>query len=155
MSKVFERYVAKKVEDIFTPNGWTVYAQAEGNTKYLFDDPQMFKLKPDIVIKNINGDKTAILDTKWKALNNNPNKNYGISQSDMYQMYAYSKKYKAENIWLLYPLNSEMREYIEKYIEYKELNTDLINTSVRVFFVDVANIDDSIKKLLGFIKDAS
>jgi len=26
----------------------------------------------------------------------------------MYQIYAYSKKYKASEIWLLYPLNSEM-----------------------------------------------
>ena len=146
MNKVFESYVAKKVEEVFTPNGWAVYTQAEGNTKCLFDDPKMFNLRPDIVIKK--GNKTVVLDTKWKVLNNDRRKNYSISQSDMYQMYAYSKKYKAETIWLLYPLNSEMREYIEKYIEYKELNTDLINTSVRVFFVDVANIDVSIKKLL-------
>ncbi len=164
MGKVFERYVAKKVEEVFTPNGWTVYAQAEGNTKSLFDKPPMFKLKPDLVIKMEDKDfegkpieKTVILDTKWKALNNDKSKNYGISQSDMYQMYAYSKKYKAENIWLLYPQNEDSQKI--KDIEYKEfdevndnnLKPYQINTTVRVFFIDVAKINDSIKKLLGAI----
>jgi len=33
-----------------------------------------------------------ILDTKWKILDEN-DKNKGVSQADMYQMFAYSKKY--------------------------------------------------------------
>lgn len=45
---------------------------------------------------------TVVMDTKWKLLSENT-RNYGISQTDMYQMYAYSKKYDAEKIVLLYP----------------------------------------------------
>ena len=164
MGKVFERYVAKKVEE-YIPKGWNVYAQAEGNTKFLFDEPQkMFKLKPDIVIKKKDKDvegktfgKTVILDTKWKALVNNENKNYGISQSDMYQMFAYSKKYSKENynkpsdVWLLYPKNENMIKYSEKN-DYRDEEQIVFksndNTTVRVFFIDVENIDVSIKKLL-------
>ncbi len=29
----------------------------------------------------------------------------------MYQMYAYSKKYNTPEIWLLYPVNDEMRNH--------------------------------------------
>ena len=28
----------------------------------------------------------------------------------MYQMYAYAKKYQASEVWLLYPMNEEMRK---------------------------------------------
>lgn len=35
------------------------------------------------------GERTVILDTKWKSLVDNERVNYGISQADMYQMYAY------------------------------------------------------------------
>jgi 5-methylcytosine-specific restriction enzyme subunit McrC len=49
------------------------------------------------------------MDTKWKLLSNNV-RNYGISQSDMYQMYAYSKKYNAKKIVLLYPQPDNLSE---------------------------------------------
>ena len=39
-----------------------------------------------------------ILDIKWKNLINNKYKNFGISQADMYQMYAYSKKYGSDSM---------------------------------------------------------
>jgi 5-methylcytosine-specific restriction enzyme subunit McrC len=42
------------------------------------------------------------MDTKWKILSD-AKANYGISQADMYQMYAYQKKYSSENVTLLYP----------------------------------------------------
>ena len=67
--------------------------------------------------------------------------NYGILQSDMYQMYAYSKKYQTSEIWLLYPLNDE----ISSYNEIKFDSGD--ETIVRVHFVDVANIEESLKDL--------
>ena len=44
-----------------------------------------------------------IYDTKWKILDKSKN-NYGISQADMYQMYAYHKKYdNAQSVTLIYP----------------------------------------------------
>ena len=64
-----------------------------------------------------------------------------ISQSDMYQMYAYSKKYETPDIWLLYPSNQEMNGRSD--ISFS--GNDGIN--VRVFFVDVAKIEESLKVL--------
>lgn len=137
MESVYESYVAKQMKKVFCPDGWDVHTQDRG--RYLFIEPKkQFALRPDIVIRK--GDKTVIFDTKWKRLYKNE-KNYGISQEDMYQMYAYSKKYETSEVWLLYPINEDMRDHppIEFY------SGD--NTYVRLFFVDVANIEDSLKEL--------
>ncbi|MBX0358353.1 McrC family protein [Halobacillus sp. Nhm2S1] len=81
---------------------------------------------------------------QWKILRNQPRKNYGISQSDMYQMYAYSKKYNTPEIWLLYPLTDEMDS---GYISFYSNKNEDIETIVRVFFVDVSNIEESLEVL--------
>jgi 5-methylcytosine-specific restriction enzyme subunit McrC len=56
-------------------------------------------------------------------------------------MYAYSKKYGTPEIWLLYPMSHEMRNHAEILFE----STDGVN--VRLFFVDVANIERSLQGL--------
>lgn len=83
------------------------------------------------------------MDTKWKSLKNNERANYGISQSDMYQMYAYSKKYETSDIWMLYPMNDEMKSWNSIRFDSGD------GTIVNLFFVDVANIKES----LAFLKD--
>ena len=142
MEKVFEAYVAQELRKIVVELGWEFSAQDKGY--YLFDSPRQFALRPDIVIRRDDG-STVILDTKWKRLSEKE-KNYGISQSDMYQMYAYSKKYQTPEIWLLYPLTSEMREH--EHIEFRSDD----GVRVRVRFVDVANIKDSLEGLTEDLK---
>ncbi len=142
MESVYESYVAREMKKVFGPAGWDVSSQDKGH--YLFVQPRrQFALRPDIVLRK--GDRTIVLDTKWKSLINNEGKNYGISQPDMYQMYAYSKKYNTSEIWLLYPVNKEMRghEPISFY------SGD--NTYVRLHFVDVAYIEDSLNELMNKI----
>lgn len=138
MESVYESYVAKQMKKVFCPDGWDVHTQDRGH--YLFMEPKkQFALIPDIVIRKDN--KTVILDTKWKRLYKTGRKNYGISPEDMYQMYAYSKKYETSEVWLLYPLNEDMKNHAP--IEFYSGD----NTYVRLFFVDVANIEDSLKEL--------
>ena len=117
---------------------WEISTQDKGY--YLFDSPRQFALRPDIVITRDDG-SVVILDTKWKNLVDNPRINYGISQADMYQMYAYSKKYNTSEIWLLYPMNHEMRDHSDISFD----SDDGVN--VRLFFVDVAKIEDSMQSL--------
>ena len=138
MEKVFESYVAQQLRKTLYDLDWDVSVQDKGY--YLFDAPKQFALRPDIVITRKDGTK-VILDTKWKKLADKQNINYGISQTDMYQMYAYSKKYGTPEIWLLYPLNPEMRDHSD--ISFS--SNDGVN--VRVFFIDVANIEDSLSAL--------
>ena len=138
MERVFESYVAKQLKHTVAELNWELSAQDKGF--YLFDSPRQFALRPDIVITRDDGTR-IILDTKWKSLMDSPRKNYGISQADMYQMYAYSKKYKTPEIWLLYPLNNEMRGHSDIFFD----SDDGVN--VKVFFVDVANIEESLEEL--------
>jgi 5-methylcytosine-specific restriction enzyme subunit McrC len=146
METVYESYVAQQIKRIFCPDGWEVSSQDKG--QYLFIEPRkQFALRPDIVAKL--GTRTIIMDTKWKRLISNERKNYGISQNDMYQMYVYSKKYNTSEIWLLYPINDEMRG-LEPIVFYSD-----DDTYVRIYFVDVANIEDSLKKLKEKIEEVT
>lgn len=145
MEKVFECYVAQELKKLFWgEKSWSFKTQDKG--KYLFTDPKKFALHPDIVIRK--NTTTVVMDTKWKRLFNDAGKNYGIATADMYQMYAYSKRYGAKHIWLLYPKTNVMNSNI--IIEYKskdESNGFLLETVIHVFFVDVAHIKNSLKKL--------
>lgn len=138
MESVYESYVAQQMKKVLGPAGWEVLSQDKGY--YLFMEPRrQFALRPDIVCKR--GDRTVIMDTKWKSLINSERTNYGISQSDMYQMYAYSKKYETSEIWLLYPLNDEMRDHSDIKFESGD------GTTVRLHFVDLTRMPETLEEL--------
>ena len=147
MEKAFEAYVAKFMKKVFSRIGWEVSAQDKGH--YLFnslngENHKRFALRPDLVVtKNDENKSVIILDTKWKSLVNDKGSNYGISQADMYQMYAYSKKYGTSEIWLLYPVNDAMRDCGTIKFDSGD------GATVSLFFVDVTNIEKSIEDLLG------
>lgn len=138
MESVYESYVAQSMKKVMCPDGWDVSTQDKGH--YLFMEPRkQFALRPDIVLEK--DGRIIVMDTKWKKLFDNERKNYGISQADMYQMYAYSKKYSASEIWLLYPINDEMREHTPIHFDSGD------GTIVNVFFVDVINIEENLEQL--------
>ena len=146
MESVYESYVTRELKKVFVPAGWDVSSQDKAY--YLFDKPdRYFALRPDIVLRK--GRRTVVLDAKWKRLFDDKDKNYGISQADMYQMYAYSKKYKTSEVWLLYPVNKEMRGHSPIFFNSGD------NTYVRLHFVDVAKIEDNLDELRKLIEDIS
>ena len=123
MEKLFESYIAKHVKKIFS-DSFTIRTQVK--EKSLFDEPKnSFMLKPDILLES--SDEKIIFDTKWKL---------NISESDMYQMFAYSKRYNAKKIFILCSPNVEGNFYS---------TTDGLN--VTIFPVDVFDIDNSLKKI--------
>lgn len=142
MEKIFESYVAKEMKVVFSQAGWEVSSQDRGY--FLFDVPKKFALRPDLVVEDSNG-RTIVMDTKWKHLTDRAKGNYGISQEDMYQMYAYAKKYKTQEVWLLYPMQEGMKEDIG--IRYQSED----NVTVRVYLVDVEHIRESLERLLGLL----
>ncbi len=144
MEKVFESYVAKNMKNVLGPKGWTVKSQDKGY--YLFTEPRnQFALTPDIVLRRDN--RIIIMDTKWKKLIDDSGKNYGISQADMYQMYAYSRKYQNPEtmeypeVWLLYPDNVEMKGCGNIAFNSGD------GTIVRVWFIDLKNIENNLQEL--------
>jgi len=134
MEKVFESFVAAKLRKHI---GNDVILRTKDSQYSLFDTPaRAFALRPDMVLE-YDGRK-VILDTKWKLLSNS--RNHGISESDMYPMYAYSKKYSADSVVLIYPRSDAVRK-----IDIKYASND--NVKVDVSFIDLKAADYSISKL--------
>jgi 5-methylcytosine-specific restriction enzyme subunit McrC len=138
MEKIFESYVAKHIRQSEYFNGWKVLTQ--DSRFYLIEDPKRFKLKPDIVI--MKDGALVILDTKWKLLYDDADKNYGISQGDLYQMFAYAKKYDCKQIVLLYPLNNRVSSMPDQ-IQFC-YDSDI---RVNAYFIDLEDMDESLKGL--------
>ena len=146
METLFESYIAVHLKKALNHSNYTLSAQDK--TYHLFDSPKKFLMKPDIVIKNNKSDKIFIMDTKWKILSDTK-ANYGISQADMYQMYAYQKKYASENITLLYPKT----EKIEQIADIHFFSAD--GCEVKIRFIDLFNLKDSLEKLINELDNIS
>ena len=146
MEQVFEAFIAKQIKILFeNQSNGLIRVSAQDSGYYLFDEPRKFKLRPDIVVSNAYDEahNVVIMDTKWKRLNSNPATNYGISQADMYQMYAYSKKYHTPNIWLIYPMNDDVREL--GLLSFEAVTNEEMNVLVKVFFVDLGDYKMSLQ----------
>ena len=124
MERIFEDYVAHLVGLAAAGTNWKVSTQE--NRHYLMEkNPEgnrEFRLRPDIVTRRGAGEycEVCVMDTKWKRLNREDKQgHYGISQPDLYQMYAYGKKYQkagtAPGLYLLYPRSKNF----EKSFEYE------------------------------------
>lgn len=101
MDTLFERYMAVCLKAFLRNRPCTLSVQDKRFC--LFDEPRkLFPLRPDMVVTRLSDNAVIILDTKWKRLDVEKPQ-CGISQSDMYQMFAYHKIYKAEKVLLLYP----------------------------------------------------
>lgn len=102
MEKLFESYVAYMLK---TYNTQTHTITPQKSSKYLLyaeNHDSLFKIKPDLHIQG-KDEKIIIADTKWKILKNADDKKHGISQTDLYQLFAYAHYHKAQEIWLIYP----------------------------------------------------
>lgn len=137
MDRLYEDFVAEVVRKFTISGKWIFKAQDRRYT--LFDFPKRFTLKPDIVLEDKYSGAKVVIDTKWKHLNLNSAKNYGISRNDMYQMYAYSKKYKASEIYLLFPYVSKASSHIFKSND---------NVNVHVKFVDMTNSRRELQRII-------
>lgn len=150
MEKIFESYISKQLKNISSNySGYKMETQKQ--TQYLFDEPRRFRLKPDIYI-SMNSNPYKVLDIKWKRLNTDFKNNYGISQSDMYQMYAYAYKYNVEDIVLIYPKQKGLEfEKLPFYIQNSEKNNHLKRVAVQVFLYDLTKEKSSLDDIKDII----
>jgi 5-methylcytosine-specific restriction enzyme subunit McrC len=124
MERIFEDYVAhclrSKLDEHFEA-GCTLKTQAAKHSLVEeHDGKAIFRLKPDLLV--LNGKQTVcVMDTKWKLLDASDRRNkYGISQADMYQLYAYGHKYlKGEDqkeLMLIYPKTDKFQRPLPEFI---------------------------------------
>lgn len=128
MEILFESYVAHKIKQTY-PH-WEISTQDKKH--FLVNDLNIsqnkFRIRPDLVIHH--QELTIIADTKWKIINQNlPTANYNISQTDMYQLFAYGKKYQFNNgnthLILIYPNHADFNNQLHfKYED--ELRIDIV-----------------------------
>ena len=138
METLFESYIAVQLKKVLGSTQYKVSAQDK--TYHLFTLPsKKFLIKPDIMVKRKKDSTIFICDTKWKILSDEK-PNYGIAQGDMYQMYAYQKKYSAEHITLLYPLTDKVSE---KDIQFDSGD----GVIVRVKFIDLFDVKKSLTEI--------
>ncbi|HEO99710.1 MAG TPA: restriction endonuclease [Epsilonproteobacteria bacterium] len=131
MNLLFESYVGYYLKQ----KGLDVCLQDKG--KYLIEEPNKFALKPDIVI-NKNKANEMIADTKWKILSEDKT-HQGVSQNDMYQLYAYGTKYEnCKDMFLIYPLDKIDKDQGKHYHYFKnktcESNEGL---NLKILFFDL------------------
>lgn len=121
MNELFESYVGKrlietsrKTNEDDTNNElsdfWEIigdgkdYAvELQKTNRYYLDEEEVFEIRPDFLIKDSDGIVVAVADTKYKRLNDDKYKNYGISSSDVYQMISYAYKFNAKKMIIIYP----------------------------------------------------
>lgn len=143
METLFESYIAAKLSRAMKGTEYSVSIQ--DSLYHLFDEPRRFSMRPDIVVRDKKLGTSYILDTKWKVLSEIKH-NYGIAQSDMYQMYAYQKKYAAANVHLIYPMTTKLLP--DEPISFRA-NDGVI---VHVEFVDLYDINNSIAGIVSRMK---
>ncbi len=153
METLFESYIAHKLKQMHPE--WEILTQ---NRKYylVYDHnikQNKFRIRPDLVINHPN--TILVADTKWKIINQNlTTSNYNISSSDMYQLYAYGKKYQQNNgnisLIMIYPKHEDFNQQLNFKYEEK-LKIDIIpydfqdeTTSLKIFSTYF-----QVSKLLG------
>ncbi|WP_296125607.1 McrC family protein [Pseudomonas sp. Ga0074129] len=117
MEKLFECYVEGWLRKQLLP---TAQLTSQASREYLCEHGKgrMFCLKPDLLIDY--SKQRWILDTKWKRVDaRKPEKNYDLSQSDFYQLFAYGHKYRndtgAPKLVLIYPFWSGLTKALPAF----------------------------------------
>ena len=93
-------------------DGYRLYPQAKTKQLPLMKsgDKNVLTLKPDILIEAAG--RRFVLDTKWKQLSDEGTRG-GVGIDDLYQLYAYTRRYKCRRSVLLYPhvLGAKCRDF--------------------------------------------
>ncbi len=127
MNRLFEAYVAHLMKKVALKQGKQMKEQ--GPRKYMArrddNNDQVFRMQPDMVFIDPETGPFAIMDAKWKILDDNK-KNLGISQSDLYQMGAYANRYEIDNLTLFYPLQKQLPSPFKLHLQVSRTTVNII-----------------------------
>ena len=144
MEEVFEDFVTASFRR--HQDGYGVQAQGPMEALAMTaGGDEVFYMKPDMTLKR-GGEKKFILDAKWKRLRapaDDPK--MGIAQSDLYQLFAYGKKYKVPKVALIYPRSEKFRSPARYRFDSK--------LSLVCFPFDVTKPKESVAELVGRLEE--
>lgn len=105
MNRVFERFVAAFVRRRVLPRfpGLQLFPQAAGQARHLMtsDGVGTLRLEPDLLLEWEG--RRLVVDSKWKLLATDRRGRGGVADSDLYQLFAYTRRYGCARSVLLYP----------------------------------------------------
>ncbi len=154
METVFESFIAHLFKKY--SSGYEIKTQHRRH--HLIEnhlDKKIFALRPDIYARNYSNENDCIvIDTKWKIINENlTKKKYLISQSDLYQLYAYGKKYQEgtsePKLFLVYPFNKDFQNKLSPFF-YEEEEGKLKLELNAVPFDIRSNYKEQIENILKY-----
>ena len=106
MNRVFEGFVAAFLRRFVVPriDGVKVFLHAGRRKRHLMesDGAGVLRLEPDVLVEGP-GNRRLVMDTKWKLLSPGRRGRGGVAEADLYQLYAYTRRYGCERSVLLYP----------------------------------------------------
>ena len=141
MEEVFEDFVAS----CFQRYQQRFFVRTQGPQKSFarIGGEKVFYMKPDISLM-FNNKAKFILDTKWKRINeDDSDRKHGIIQADMYQLFAYGKKYGCKQVALVYPKTEQFQDMDKLRYRFDE---ELLLTC---FPFDVAEPEKSVREIIA------
>ncbi len=126
MERLFENYVGYLLE-----NKSNVSYLKKQKSKIFVND--LLNTRADFIFKSNN--ELVVGDAKWKNININDAKT--LTQSDFYQLYAYSKIYKTKKVKLFYPRNEKFNyeEFRGEKFEYFD------GTKIEILSIDMMKLN--------------
>ena len=137
MDRVFEGFISSMLKRSarHLADGTRIFPQARTRRRYLMTGDQggVLHLKPDLLVEGPAG--RIVIDTKWKRLGSlTQRRNAGVSAADLYQLYAYTRRYGVGRSVLLFP---EMPGVVERNFEPLDPNGDSDGSGVVLRFIQL------------------
>ncbi|MDR3533417.1 MAG: restriction endonuclease [Rhodopila sp.] len=152
MNTLFEEYVARMLGRAMVPEGLQVYRQ--NGRLYCLEELDgesrpRFQTIPDIIVKR-GSQILLIIDTKWKRLSPRiDDAKHGVSQTDVYQMLAYSRVYKCPRLMLLYPHHYDLGGADHYTVRYRVTGSD---DKLAIATIDVGLTTDFADRLGALVR---
>jgi 5-methylcytosine-specific restriction enzyme subunit McrC len=112
MNHVFERFIGGFLRIRVMPSlpGYRLFSMSRKKVQHLMscNGRGVLPLKPDLLIEAPDGKNRLVLDTKWKRLSNEGSRG-GVTTNDLYQLFAYTRRYGCVRSLLLYPHVSDVQ----------------------------------------------
>ena len=142
--QLFDNYIAKKLGDVTDKRYFSIEMQHKIYPVMNRRVPNI-EQKPGMFLTRKSDRHRVIIDAKWQGLDEEK-PNYGIRDIDIYNAYNMQETYSAETVYYLYPLTESIRGR-EPNIVFRDGGKIL----GRVCFIDLSNIEESLRSVLDQI----